>query len=249
MHFRVCCVGFLLTCRHGCATTMFSFRKHKLILMGAVFGLWAFASLVMANSEKGWTAQLGSFHEEKNAERFVSRIKKKGYTPFVIKGENSKWYKVRVGPYPSKEEALQVVRDLKKSQGISAMVVLSKESPSGSEDTGDSIDVVVSQFLIWLKAWEEGEVNAYLSFYSKNFEDPKKSRKEWASQRRSALSRNSEITIQVSDIQMKQNDETIEMSFVQDFKSDRISDVGRKELTWKNEGKRWKIIKEIWKPT
>ena len=249
MHFRVCCVGFLLTCHHGCATTMFSFRKHKLILMGAVFGLWAFASLVMANSEKGWTAQLGSFHEEKNAERFVSRIKKKGYTPFVVKGENSKWYKVRVGPYPSKKEALQVVRDLKKNQGISAMVILSKEGPSDSEDAGDSIDVVVSQFLIWLKAWEGGEVNAYLSFYSKNFKDPKKSRKEWASQRRSALSRNSEITIQVSDIQMKQNDETIEMSFVQDFKSDRISDVGRKELTWKNEGKRWKIIKEIWKPT
>jgi hypothetical protein len=39
------------------------------------------------------------------------------------------------------------------------------------------------------------------------------------------------------------------MSFVQDFKSDRVSDIGRKELIWKNEGNRWKIIKEIWKPT
>ena len=63
------------------------------------------------------------------------------------------------------------------------------------------------------------------------------------------MSRNSGITIQVSDIQMKQNDETIEMSFVQDFKSDRVSDIGMKELIWKNEGNRWKIIKEIWKPT
>ena len=231
------------------AATMFSFHKHKSILMGVVFGLWAFASLVMANSEKGWTAQLGSFHEEKNAERFVSRIKKKGYTPFVVKGENSQWYKVRVGPYPSKEEARQVVRDLKKNQGISAMVILSQEGPPDSEGPEDSIDVVVSQFLIWLKAWQGREVNAYLSFYSKNFKDPKKSRKEWEMQRRSALSRNSSITIQVSDIQMKQNDETIEMSFVQDFKSDRVSDIGMKELIWKNEGNRWKIIKEIWKPT
>jgi hypothetical protein len=217
--------------------------------MGVVFGLLAFASLVMANSEKGCTAQLGAFHEEKNAERFVSRIKKKGYTPFVVKGENSQWYKVRVGPYPSKEEARQVVRDLKKNQGISAMVILSQEGPPDSEGPGDSIDVVVSQFLIWLKAWQGREVNAYLSFYSKNFKDPKKSRKEWEMQRRSALSRNSSITIQVSDIQMKQNDETIEMSFVQDFKSDRASDIGMKELIWKNEGNRWKIIKEIWKPT
>ena len=226
---------------------MFSFHKHKSIL--AVFGLWVFASLVMANSEKGWTVQLNSFHEEKNAERFISRIKKKGYTPFVVKGENSQWYKVRVGPYPSKEEARLVVRDLKKNQGISAMVILSQEGPPDSEDPGDSVDIVVSQFLIWLQAWEGREVNTYLSFYSKNFKDPKISRKEWVSQRRFALSRNSEITIQVSDIQMKQNDETIEMSFVQDFKSDRVSDIGRKELIWKNEGNRWKIIKEIWKPT
>ena len=217
--------------------------------MGVVFGLLAFASLVMANSEKRWTVQLNSFHEEKTAERFISRIKKRGYTPFVVKGENSQWYKVRVGPYPSKEEAWLVVRDLKKNQGISAMVILSQEGPPDSEGPGDSIDVVVSQFLIWLKAWQGREVNAYLSFYSKNFKDPKKSRKEWEMQRRSALSRNSSITIQVSDIQMKQNDETIEMSFVQDFKSDRVSDIGMKELIWKNEGNRWKIIKEIWKPT
>ena len=226
---------------------MFSFHKHKSIL--AVFGLWVFASLVMANSEKGWTVQLNSFHEEKNAERFISRIKKKGYTPFVVKGENSQWYKVRVGPYPSKEEARLVVRDLKKNQGISAMVILSQEGPPDSEDPGESVDIVVSQLLIWLQAWEGREVNTYLSFYSKNFKDPKISRKEWVSQRRFALSRNSGITIQVSDIQMKQNDETIEMSFIQDFKSDRVSDIGRKELIWKNEGNRWKIIKEIWKPT
>jgi len=193
--------------------------------------------------------QLGSFHEEKNAKRFVSRVKKKGYTPFVVRAENSKWHKVRVGPYPSKEEARQIVRDLKKSHDIFAMVIFSNEGPSDLGDPVDSIDVVVSQFLIWLKAWEGGEVNAYLSFYSKNFKDPKKSRKKWEQERRFILRRNSGIIIQVSDIEMKQNDETIEMSFVQDFKSDRISDIGRKELIWENEGNSWKIIKETWNPS
>ena len=230
---------------------MSSFHKHNSILVGAIFGLLFFSSPVMAGefSEKGWMVQLGSFGEEKNAERFVSRIKKKGYTPFVVREENSKWYKVRVGPYPSKNEASQVVKDLKKSQGLSAMLTLSAGGPPDLKDPGDAIDVVVSQLLIWIKAWEDREVNSYLSFYSKNFKDPKKSRKEWASQRRSALSRNSRITIQVSDIQMKQKDETIEMSFIQDFRSDRVSDIGLKELIWKNEGNSWKIIKEIWKPT
>ncbi len=227
---------------------MFFLSKYNSILARALLVLLFFSAPVRAgeNSEKGWVVQLSSFREQKNAERFVSRIKKKGYTPFVVRTEDSKWYKIRIGPYPSKAEARQVVRDLKKNQGLSAMVVFSRLP--NLEDPGDSIDIVVSQLLIWVKAWEGREVNAYLSFYSKNFEDPKKSRKEWEVRRRLALSQNASITIEVSDIEMKQNDETIEMSFIQNFKSDRVSDTGRKELTWKNEGKRWKIIKEIWKP-
>ncbi len=243
-------MGFLLiTAKNTRVTTMFS--RHMLMVLSAVFWLWIFPALGIAgeSSEKGWMVQLNSFREEKNAERFTSRIKKKGYTPFVVKGANSKWYKVRVGPYPSKEEALQVVRDMKKSQGLSAMVILSQEGPLETEDSGDSIDVVVSQFLIWLKAWESGDVTTYLSFYSRNFNVPELSHQEWVEQRRFALSRNSAVSIQVSDIQMEQNDATVAMSFVQNFKSDRISDLGRKELIWKNEGSGWKIIREIWKPT
>ncbi|MBT5551373.1 MAG: SPOR domain-containing protein [Nitrospina sp.] len=230
---------------------MSSFHKHNSILVGAVFGLWFFSSSVLVgeSSGKGWMVQLGSFHEEKNAELFVARIKKKGYTPFVVRKENSKWYKIRVGPYPSKSEANQVAKDLKKKQGISAMVVLSQGGLPDSDDPGDSIDVVVSQLLIWLKAWEARKVNDYLSFYSQKFKDPKKSRQEWARQRRSALNGNSSISIEISNIQIKQNDETVEMSFIQNFKSDKVSDVGKKELVWVNEGNSWKIIQEVWKPS
>ena len=42
-------------------------------------------------------------------------------------------------------------------------------------------------------------------------------------------------------------DDGVEMSFVQSYKSDRISDVGKKILIWRNEGDRWKIVKESWK--
>ncbi len=227
-------------------------RQTISFLLGVIFCCLVFPSSAMAS---GWVVQLGSFSEEKNAKAFVSRIKKKGYTPFVIKGENSKWHKVRVGPYPSKEEARQVVSDLKKSQDISAMVIFSKEAPPDQDDSADAIvsvdaiDIVVSQLLIWLKAWEEGEIDKYLSFYSENFKAPNKSRSAWERGRRYVLGRNSGTTIQISDMVMKQNDETIEMSFTQDFKSDRISDIGRKELTWKNEGNGWKIIKESWSPS
>jgi hypothetical protein len=223
-------------------------RQSTSLLVGVVFGFLIFSSSVMAEdtSAKGWLVQLGSFQVKKNAEAFISRIKKMGYTPFVVQAENSRWYKVRVGPYPSKEEARQVAGDLKKNNAVAALVVLSKKGPPDLEDSVDSIDIVVSQLLIWLKAWEGGEVNTYLSFYSKNFQAPQKSRIEWERGRRYILGRSSGTTIQVSDMEMKQNDETIEMSFIQEFKSDRISDIGWKELIWKNEGNSWKIIKETW---
>ncbi len=226
-------------------------RKAASMLGGVVFCFLCISSLVMAEetSAKGWLIQLGSFQVEKNAEAFVSRIKKKGYTPFVVQTENSHWYKVRVGPYPSKEEARQVAGDLKKNHAISALVVLSQQDPPDIVDSVDSIDIVVSQLLIWLKAWEGGEVNTYLSFYSKNFQSPQRSRKEWEQGRRSILGRSSGTTIQVSDMEMKQNEEIIEMSFTQNFKSDRVSDIGRKELIWKIEGNSWKIIRETWNPS
>jgi hypothetical protein len=67
-------------------------RQATFLLVGVVFGLLIFSFSVIAEeaSAKGWLVQLDSFHVEKNVEAFVSRIKKKGYTPFVVQSENSR---------------------------------------------------------------------------------------------------------------------------------------------------------------
>ena len=100
-----------------------------------------------------------------------------------------------------------------------------------------------------MKVWEGGEVNTYLFFYSNNFQAPEKSRKEWEQGRRFNLGRSSGTTIHVSDMEMKQDEGIIEMFFTQNFKSDRVYDIGRKELIWKTEGNSWEIIKETWTPS
>ena len=229
-------------------TAMLLFHRHIFIVFSFLVCFLPVLGMAEEISNKGWVVQLNSFREQRNAESFIRGIKKKGYTPFVVKSQNSKWFKVRIGPYPSKLEALQVVGDLKKKQGISALVVLSSEGPLEMQDPIDSIDVVVSQFLIWVKVWEAGDINAYLSFYAKNFTGQKRNHQEWVAKRRYSLSRNSGVHVQVSDIQMKQNGATVAMTFVQNFKSDRISDTGSKELVWRNDGDGWKIIKETWEP-
>lgn len=214
-----------------------------LILIGWLlsFGI-TFADTI----DNGWVVQLGSFKKQENAQDFIKKIKKKGYTPFIVGGEESDWYKTRIGPYPSKEEADQVVLDLKMAQGITAIVLVSDENPPDLVEPIDSVDVVVSQFLIWIKAWEAQKINSYLSFYSKDFKDSKRPRKSWEAQRRKAFGSSSGVSIEVSDIQILRADDAVEMSFIQIYKSDRISDVGKKVLIWKNEGDRWKIVKESW---
>ena len=141
------------------------------------------------STNSAWVVQLGSFKEQENAQNFISKIKKKGYTPFIEVNEDSSWYKIRVGPYPSKDEADQVVLDLKKAQDITAIVLVSEGGPPDLEEPIDSVDIVVSQFLIWLNAWKAQQITSYLSFYSKDFEDPKRSRENWEAQRRKLLSK------------------------------------------------------------
>ncbi|MFT4577896.1 MAG: hypothetical protein ACI8PD_000664 [Nitrospinales bacterium] len=218
-------------------------RMFVLFLIGwfLSFGI-AFANTI----DNGWVVQLGSFKKQENAQDFINKIKKKGYTPFIVSDEESEWYKTRVGPYPSKEEADQVVLDLKNAQGITAIALVSDEMPPDLEEPIDSVDVVVSQFLIWLKAWEAQKINSYLSFYSKDFKDSKRPQENWEAQRRKAFGSSSGVSIEVSDIQILRADDAVEMSFTQNYKSDRISDIGKKVLIWKNEGDRWKIVKESW---
>ncbi|MBC8283305.1 MAG: SPOR domain-containing protein [Nitrospinae bacterium] len=199
-----------------------------------------------SKANNGWVVQLGSFKKVENAKGYIKKIKKKGYTPFMVSDEKSNWHKIRVGPYPSKDEADQVVLDLKKAQGITAIVLVSEGGQPDLEEPTDSVDVVVSQFLIWLNAWKAQEINSYLSFYSENFEDSKRSRESWEAQRRKTLSKSSIISIEVSDVQITQEEDAVEMSFTQNYKSDRISDVGKKVLIWRNEGDSWKIVKESW---
>jgi murein L,D-transpeptidase YafK len=124
-----------------------------------------------------------------------------------------------------------------------------KNETSRAKKSNDLKNLVSSQFLNWVDAWGNQNINLYMSFYSKEFMGKKRSRSEWEAYRHHALQTNSNMSIQVSNIQLHQNEETIEINFTQRFKSDRFSDVGIKELVWKKMGSGWKIHKETWIPS
>lgn len=244
--------------------------------------------------EKGsYSVQLNAYAEKGNAERFVLKLKNRGYHPYMVTFKTDKlWYKVLIGPYPSRKKALQVVQDFGRKDKLKAIIIpaihppheeakvpgpqnppavvsapssspsrgaaretelgaqgdLSAGSPGPGNDAGyDSIDVVVSLFLAWVKAWREKNADSYLAFYSKDFQLPSGSLEEWKNSRRKALSKNKNIKIEFGDIQILQGKDAVEISFTQKYKSDHLSDVGQKTLVWKKDGDSWKIVKESWK--
>ncbi|MGY8765454.1 MAG: L,D-transpeptidase Cds6 family protein, partial [Nitrospinaceae bacterium] len=98
----------------------------------------------------------------------------------------------------------------------------------------------------WLKAWAKQDVNSYLSFYSDQFKDTKHDLAKWQSSRKIALEANNNLSIEASNVQISESLNRIKLNFTQQFKSDKYSDVGVKELVWIKNGSSWKILKESW---
>jgi len=98
----------------------------------------------------------------------------------------------------------------------------------------------------WLKAWAKQDVNSYLSFYSDQFKDTKHDLAKWQSSRKRALEANNNLSIEASNVQISESLNRIKLNFTQQFKSDKYSDVGEKELIWIKNGASWKILKESW---
>ena len=98
----------------------------------------------------------------------------------------------------------------------------------------------------WSKAWSEQNVDAYLSFYSPDF-DPRgpRSRASWENQRRTKLKRPKFIIVSLQDIKIDiVNPNTSRINFTQSFKSNTYGDKVTKQLEMKKEHGEWRIVSE-----
>jgi hypothetical protein len=105
---------------------------------------------------------------------------------------------------------------------------------------------VIDKFASWLGAWENREANSYISFYSNEYKGLKSNHAKWRNNRIRALETNTNISIQTSNLQIAQNENRIELNFIQKFNSNKYSDIGIKELVWIKTGSNWEIFKESW---
>ena len=120
------------------------------------------------------------------------------------------------------------------------------DAPTNNKRSADRAKQINEKLSSWRKAWEDQDVNTYLSFYSDKFKAPKSSRTKWRNSRHRAIKTSKNISIQISNLQISRSEKRIELNFIQKFNSDKHSSVGIKELVWTKTGSDWKILKETW---
>jgi DedD protein len=71
-----------------------------------------------------FTLQLSSFQDRAEADAFLDKLRKAGHAPYVTESQvdGEKWFRVRVGRYPSFDAAVEAKTDFEKREHIIAYV-------------------------------------------------------------------------------------------------------------------------------
>lgn len=96
----------------------------------------------------------------------------------------------------------------------------------------------------WRSAWEHGDIDAYLGFYSNEFRGAKEDRRAWEAERRQRIAGRSDLRVGVEDASLIETGETAVFTFLQRYSSAAFNDVAVKELVWQRHGSKWLIVRE-----
>lgn len=119
------------------------------------------------------------------------------------------------------------------------------EKVAAKPDTAER-DAVIAQVNGWAKAWASQNVDAYLGYYSPQFEPPKGlNRKAWADERRVRIESKGHIRVEIAAPEVKIDGNTAKVTFRQTYVSDRLSAHSRKTLVMVKNGGKWQIKQEV----
>ncbi|TLS77605.1 peptidylprolyl isomerase [Mariprofundus erugo] len=100
----------------------------------------------------------------------------------------------------------------------------------------------------WTRAWEDGDVDSYFSYYSDHFNAGKgfASLAAWKAERTAAMAARLPVRISISDLKLTRLDETnARVEFTQNYRSAGAERRDLKLLLLKKEGDSWKIVREM----
>ena len=100
----------------------------------------------------------------------------------------------------------------------------------------------------WKTGWEEKDIKTYIDSYSKRFRANGMDFTGWKKYKERLNSQNKNIHISMSDMKILRHDSNVVVSFIQQYKNNRLTSTGIKRLYLAMEDGGWKIIGEEWAP-
>jgi adhesin transport system outer membrane protein len=116
--------------------------------------------------------------------------------------------------------------------------------PSEAIADAAAAETVAQRLRDWAAAWTAKDIDAYFTFYAKDFAPAKSTSAKWISERRRLVTKPGPVEIKVGEIKAVPKGNTVVTSFEQTYVSANFKDKTKKVLTWKNVDGKWVIVKE-----
>ena len=118
---------------------------------------------------------------------------------------------------------------------------------TGRVSAGD-IDAVRAQVFAWGEAWQNRDIDTYMSFYSPRFQSKGSDFERWRAKKAEVFQQISSIQVEMSDLWVFIEGKQAVVSFIQRYSHPMFADIGEKKLVMVNAGFAWQIVSEEWKP-
>lgn len=112
----------------------------------------------------------------------------------------------------------------------------------------ETIDAVRAVIHSWVEAWQNKDINSYMSFYSNKFKTAGIDYQIWRERKLKRFQKSGNISVEIADLWVFIEGKQATATFIQKYKDSSHMDVGEKSLKLKNLNGAWKIIYEKWKP-
>ena len=109
-------------------------------------------------------------------------------------------------------------------------------------------DEIENSISSWLKSWSEENIDEYINHYHENFSNKKVNGKSaYRKYKKSIFARAGKPSIEIKNLTILAVKDYVRATFIQEYKSNSIQDVGRKTIyLMRDDFYNWKIIAENW---
>ncbi|MCF8097190.1 MAG: L,D-transpeptidase [Desulfarculaceae bacterium] len=129
---------------------------------------------------------------------------------------------------------------------IAALASVAAKQSKKKAPAQDQATLIKPMLDAWISAWQNKQLNQYMSFYAKDFRGSGKNRRQWR-RHKSYLNRTyKKITVRIQDLKIEVKGNRAMVSFIQRYSSDWHSDLGVKHLQLIFKDGRWLIRSEAW---